>query len=1353
MVEDTLTPVEARASAAPLPAPAPVTAPPPVRPGPSTPPPRNLALDDLAALGLAADQAVASGFELSLPDEPPEPELGDTAVAWFWNESLVGAAIQEFEVWSTNSNASPDFMPIRHVRQNEEKYQDVADLVFRGRADHLVNEHAFEAWVEKVRSERTNREVIDRSGLAANLAFGLLTGIVDVPVPALKLGKGALMAGSSLAGAAMAQTAVTESYLYATQEERTAAEVVASIGTAGAFGFIGGSVFDRLMTNTPTTSKTADAFNKAADDLVLVPGQSISSQVSSLSAASAGNVAETFAQRSKPMKVVDGIMSALPGGIGRSPAVVAARASLDKVRSIFGKVADTGIVSADIEAGVRAAEPSAEEIREYWGRVAAAASVDHEAAYGRALARMGDTAPLAGIRSEMPGNALVKLSRDEFDTEVFLALNYPDYKPQVPYAEEVLKARDGWKGMYGRFFGEGQRLGIFGKSGFDESYLPQMWRASKVRENPDRLRSILLDMFQTRFDADWLETRKGMSWDDYEALPLADRQSLQAEWNAENDVWALEKAEATVADLEEQYRLAEAELKYLSKIARQVDSAAGKTAERAAAAEAEYTLRRRDMAKAQADANRATAEALRRGMDAARRAEMARKETFVDTVAGPQFKGAREVFDRRAAAALELEEALRNPGLDKAASQVAAERIQAFEKWDTEWNRFTGRTVDAPADPRLKAPETDPRAQYLKGLADQSNRDGEKWLKYAKRLEDQYDALFSKVYEARDLKAKLETERKRLTTMRKDAEKAKRKARRELNAARGEVERVRADAVSTKDLVDGLLNAIQTRSEFPSGILYEGQVSRTTRSKHRHIRINDPAVARQLVEAGYLQFRPTELAERYSRDIGGRIGLREKFGNEDLEDVVADLNAEYDALRADARAKGDTKLNAKLQAEQEEVVRQLRFMRDVELGHWDSGAQETVGDAILWGSRMARQANYLRFGGSFLLGSITDLATQALQRSPVTVLAKGFTRSAAKTLEGVDSRHLQVLLMGVENNPNANRMAQMFGVSDMVHEYGFGSGMTRKASAGLEQATMYAGGKMSQLNLMAQWNSRLMFVAGHDILANTLELAKRVAAGADLTDKELRDMAFVGLNRSDLAEIAKLNDEFGEEVSAGLRFPLIDKWEATPEGRRMAQRLSMAIDKASKRAVIRPGTADLPPFVSGWLGKIIFQFQSFGYAAINKWFRNMDRMGRNGEAGRVFLSIAWALATGGLSYVIREGLIKGEWDEVEEKISSPAGLAYEAVDRGGLLFVLSPYLNAGLKWSNAVGIPVEYLGLTPSRYKDRTPLNSLLGPSFGLFQDIQEAATADSAEKLRKKLGMLAPYRNLFWMDWALNGN
>jgi len=177
-------------------------------------------------------------------------------------------------------------------------------------------------------------------------------------------------------------------------------------------------------------------------------------------------------------------------------------------------------------------------------------------------------------------------------------------------------------------------------------------------------------------------------------------------------------------------------------------------------------------------------------------------------------------------------------------------------------------------------------------------------------------------------------------------------------------------------------------------------------------------------------------------------------------------------------------------------------------------------------------------------------------------------------------------------------------------------------------------------------------------------------------------------------------------------------------------------------------------FHSREIGQLLFQFNSFGFAAVNKYLRNLGHRAVNGEAVGMTMNVTMALSLGALAFGIKEGIVKGRFEDGTMP-EEPATYVYEAIDRSGLMGWMMPYANAGLKLTSRpladMGFPIE----APSRFAAQRWFQPILGPTFGGALGDLEAMTshlvAGDLEKTWSKGRLFVPFRNVFYLEALMN--
>ena len=506
----------------------------------------------------------------------------------------------------------------------------------------------------------------------------------------------------------------------------------------------------------------------------------------------------------------------------------------------------------------------------------------------------------------------------------------------------------------------------------------------------------------------------------------------------------------------------------------------------------------------------------------------------------------------------------------------------------------------------------------------------------------------------------------------------------------------------------------------------------------------------------------TRLSKQYSDDIGGRVVLAEFFGkyagkNEKLlqfEEMGKPMEAVLDDFKRLREQSKSAKERKALERDEQNVQDAVNNLRERLL---NIDRRSDSSDGALFFNRALRRTNYLRMMGGVLLSSLTDIATISLSHGAskhLSEMAKNMGK-IGKEAQGMNNRELAFMLFGAEGTMSQARTAKLVGLDDDVARRGFGSGMTRKITAGIDQGLDWASNQMNYLNVMHWWNSRNKFMTGHVVLGNMLDDAARLNRGEKLANRGRRTGNYkwneLGVSDAQLRRIDELVQKHGTDhdiEGIQFRWPDLDKWLDEPDGMELATVLQTALKRSADRAVITPGIADLPMYHSSQLGQILFQFNSFGFASVNKYVRNLSDEYVHGDAMAALLSTTWALGMGATIYVVKENLIKNK--DIPNPMDEPATYIYEAIDRSGLLMWMMPFMNSSMR---LMAPHLESMGVEitqPSRFARSRWWTPMAGPSVGtgemLANMVKNLADGD-LEKVENKAYRMLPYRNLFWLD------
>lgn len=377
-------------------------------------------------------------------------------------------------------------------------------------------------------------------------------------------------------------------------------------------------------------------------------------------------------------------------------------------------------------------------------------------------------------------------------------------------------------------------------------------------------------------------------------------------------------------------------------------------------------------------------------------------------------------------------------------------------------------------------------------------------------------------------------------------------------------------------------------------------------------------------------------------------------------------------------------------------------------------------------ARGFRKYNQMRLMGSMALSALPDVGTLALRYGPYELVHEilvPFLKSPA--LRALSKDHLEVLgfVVNTQIGMSIKNYADTAGLSVAKGKYG-------KMVDSLMQG-------FGNITLFNYWNDSAQHIAGASAEHFTLKPINLFFQTGKISKIEERRLARAGIGRQDYKYIYEQWKKHGKIVD-GVYVSNAHKWDiSTPENATTYERYAESIIKEVRATIIEPTLTDKPLALHSELGKTIFQFKTFGFAATNKIFMStvQNRDDQNTIGGLIAL-----LAMGAIGYVATS-LARGNEPDL-----SFINLSKEAIDRSAILGIFSEFYNI----ANKVGlIPGE--GAT--RYRSRGVAGALFGPTIGALDDIsgffRTVQQVSGGKPLTTKdvdaLLRLMPYQNLFY--------
>ncbi len=1321
----------------------------PVQPGP---------LQDAA---LAAD-ATLNGPRATVSDsfveEHDKPSALDTALSMFRRETIFGMALNDYNYRAFNGDPAegdPAFNPYGHFAANEKSYADLEPYVRQGLFDRTYSASQFDVLAAQLRHEQQDIRNIEQ-GSGAGLALGMGLSMLDtaslIPFAGPVKGAGLLRNAGRVAASAAAIQGGQELALRQQQGLRTTQESFLNIGITGALG--GGiGIFGHAMLPSARTkiAKALDA-ETVHPTGVMVPGGEVE-VVGSVGAARATGDTE-FAGSGLVSAITKPLRAVTP--VGRATLWASAKA-----RETTQKLVDLGgTVTKHMENG-ESIGPSVEDVAlDHMSRTLHEGTTLERRLWQDMMAKLGITSSRLAAGAKTTVNTLTgglvslnKLEQHEFQEIVRRKLSSDRWKGLQPDRGPVgsfdavdqkaiddlllkagitddearktvdtftTKAANEWLRISEETEERMVRLGMITEDQrLGKAYgYAQLWNRQGVTNDKAAFKDWLLDVFSKRPDREWLKDNHGLALEDFEKLPMGDakRADIINEWTQDAEMVRLEQSKAKLDAARRAYEEATqvSEWSDLGLTQGRRENAQAKAGEIRAsirAKEAENALARVEVFGRAVRLHEERVAKLREAILAGQKADtvgtdflkhfedVKRIEGLVDEAAAKGNVPAAEnltVLYERAVADLE-----RTRGQLKA--HLDALKLRDPRKVEAALERAkTGETVSlAKLDERLRAIEAqDARVKVLNERLAETQR-------LRRAAFEQYKTLRSGAKQA-GLEA--------------------RKAAKDLKAAAKAAKRAEKKAPLIQTVED-IVNAMGDGKRMPMGIL-ENAVGESGRVKDRRI-ILTAEERRFAEERGWLHKDLSYILDRQYTDLSGRMALREVFGEEEsLEKTLKAVDDDYEMLE---RAASDPKKRQKIANERESAKRDVIDLRDRILGR--ARIPDDPESWVTWGMNKLRQLNFVRFAAGFPIASLTDLATSVLQP----IMGRGMVKAGGRFFQilkeaGVDpkSREALVFLNAAELHMAHSTNSKALFLNELRDELGIGGkgSLTKTITGNVDRVSNTLASNMNTWSGMAGYNMLLKGIAGLVQLDNIRQWVGKYEALSKLQKTQL---ASVGIGRSEAKKLNEMFEKYGEVHEKGFDANSHLWGSANAD---IARTLRVAIRRTMNRAVVTPGYGDVPLFMSREYGKLIMQFQSFGFATVNRILVPAIQRGSQGDARvAAWFAANLSLATGITAF--RNYYMNGK----NPAEFTPGQWTREVVDRSGLLAFMSPYADATLKLTG-----MEPGGVS-TRYRNNRWWESLMGPWAHTLTTLGQSASAaveGDVKKLGEKTFLLAPFN-----QWA----
>ncbi len=548
-----------------------------------------------------------------------------------------------------------------------------------------------------------------------------------------------------------------------------------------------------------------------------------------------------------------------------------------------------------------------------------------------------------------------------------------------------------------------------------------------------------------------------------------------------------------------------------------------------------------------------------------------------------------------------------------------------------------------------------------------------------------------------------------------------RKINREIRSAKAGVAQAKRDAKHSKEVADRAEPMHMSDAEVQTAVMET--VDRILGTARGLADVHNPPLpgpykARSLnvpdeVLEPYLVSDFERVMSGYVRAMAPHLEMRKAFGSSTLQaqkdEIMDSSRAAINALKSNAEKE-------KLRKATAQAIEDLDRMRDRLLG--TAGPKGDAGLGFVRAQRLVRAYNYVRLLGSQVLSSMSDyghvMSRYGLTRTAATT-AKFLTNVKANKLTRADAKRMGTALEWTLDTR-----------SDTLAEIG-----DDLAGSKLEQYAGWAANKFSRATGMSTWNS-VMKAMTSALEQDAVIRALRKPGGPNKNETIKLAQAGIGQEMYDRirGQLVKYADD-----SDGMNRARTDMWD----DKEAARVLEDAVVKAADIMVVTRGAGDLPLLMDSEVAKTLMQFKSFGMSAVNRVLIPMAQGLARGDVASANGLMAM-LAMGGMTYVVKEIAAGREPD------LSPERIIPEALNWSGALAYLPDVYD-----------PLAGLVHAPrlSRYTNRTPIETLLGPTLGTateaYQTVAGVTDLGVTQQDLHRVRAMLPLQNLFYLRRIIN--
>lgn len=470
------------------------------------------------------------------------------------------------------------------------------------------------------------------------------------------------------------------------------------------------------------------------------------------------------------------------------------------------------------------------------------------------------------------------------------------------------------------------------------------------------------------------------------------------------------------------------------------------------------------------------------------------------------------------------------------------------------------------------------------------------------------------------------------------------------------------------------------------------------------------------VMARYVRTMSADVA--YQKILGGDEGvevIRQELKREarDMQKALNDANekamGEGKAPKSGALEKKNLEIEKMLERDLSTIDTLIHRIRGTD----PSGATDPRYIGAKSVSKVIRDLNVPVFMGSSLASQLPDLArmtmTEGIIRSFGGIVGDFIDSLKIVRAGGVD----KALAAGQSSNILVGvSQARKLGTADDLLMGGRAGQMADMAEPYTRQSKIeMASGMIAHKSLMlfgiSPWNTFVKGRASYLGADTILSGVKALSEGKPLSETRTAYLRSIGLGDYEVQKIAA-EKEFWEESHRGLLLSNADRWKSVEARNAFERALLRYIDGN----VLSPGATDKPLWTQSDLGKVLTQFQGFGFAA----HQRVLIAGLQQRDANALSSILAMTALGITSVALRDIIANGK---VDDKRTAKAWVR-DGIDRSG---VLSRFMELDSMLGKFTGVNAQrtLTGEDASRFQGRSFVGQLGGPTAGLVDGVAKA--------------------------------